>query len=201
MDRDLARKHLGIEDAFVVGWVGSFRAFHGLEALVDACKRAVTPQRLVLLLIGDGAERQTIEQRCTANRVDAVFTGSVAQDDAFAQMAAFDCGVVTGSSAADEFHYSPLKLKEYLAAGVPVVAPRVGEMGRVLQHERTALLYETGDVVMLAQMFQQLAAQPALRRSLADAGQRLCATEFSIAAQVELVVERLRTGSVVANSA
>ena len=38
-DREAARRRLGLDDRFVVGWVGSFRRFHALEQAVDAVAR------------------------------------------------------------------------------------------------------------------------------------------------------------------
>jgi glycosyltransferase involved in cell wall biosynthesis len=89
------------------------------------------------------------------------------------------------------FHYSPLKLKEYLAAGVPVVAPSIGEMRRMLQHGCTALLYDPKDTGSLAWAIEHLAGRRRLRHALATAGRVLCDREFSIGRQVGQVVDRL----------
>jgi glycosyltransferase involved in cell wall biosynthesis len=189
-DRTATRTRLGVDDAYVIGWVGSFRAFHGLDILVEACRSLSVSRRVVLLLVGDGTERLAIESRCHDLGVNAVFTGGVTQDEVFAHMAAFDCGVVTASPSAT-FHYSPLKLKEYLAAGVPVVAPSVGEMKRVLVHETTAMLYEVSDANGLARAMEKLAANPTLGASLSAAGRELSDRAFSIGRQVDQVIEQL----------
>ncbi|MCU1351370.1 MAG: hypothetical protein JWM05_579, partial [Acidimicrobiales bacterium] len=52
------RARLGLGDRFVVGWVGSFRSFHGLDQLVAAMADL---DGAVLLLVGDGPERPRVE--------------------------------------------------------------------------------------------------------------------------------------------
>ena len=64
-------------------------------------------------------------------------------------LASVDVAVLTAGED-QEFHYSPLKLREYLAMGLPVVAPRVGEMSRFIDDGSTGVLYEPGDMKGLA---------------------------------------------------
>lgn len=185
VDGGAVRTDLGLGDAFVVGWVGSFRRFHGLDVLVAALQTLTHEERpIALLAVGDGAERASIERACADHGVRAVFTGSVAHGAVFEYMAAFDCGVVTAAPGGS-FHYSPLKLKEYLAAGVPVVAPDIGEMARALEHDTTALLYEPAGAVALGAQIARLASTPDLGERLANNGRVLNDTRFSIARQIE----------------
>ena len=58
-----------------------------------------------------------------------------------------DVGVVMADSRS--FHYSPLKLAEYLAAGLPVVAPDVAPLAELLDRDGNAVLYAAGDVAGL----------------------------------------------------
>ena len=63
------------------------------------------------------------------------------------------CDVVTIPWAWTEFsaHYtSPLKLFEYMAAGVPIVASRLPSLGEILKHGENGWLVEPGDPVELA---------------------------------------------------
>jgi glycosyltransferase involved in cell wall biosynthesis len=62
---------------------------------------------------------------------------------------------------------SPLKLFDYMAAGVPIVASDLPALGDVLRHERNALLVTPGDPAALASAIQRLLSDTALANRLA----------------------------------
>ena len=166
------RRQLGLTDAFVVGWMGTFRTFHGLDTVLDAFVAVSTSvPNARLLMVGDGAGRPEVERRIgqlgLADHV--VLTGSVANRDLPRHVAAMDVALV--SAPADRaFHYSPQKLREYLACSTPAVAPRVGDVARMVTDGVDALLYEPGDAVGMARRIEQLVADPKLRSRLGRAG-------------------------------
>lgn len=57
---------------------------------------------------------------------------------------------------------SPMVIAEAMASGVPVVATRVGGIPSMIQHGRTGLLYDAGNVVRLIDCLKRLLMQPAL---------------------------------------
>jgi glycosyltransferase involved in cell wall biosynthesis len=169
------RAALGLTDAFVVGWIGSFRGFHGLESVVEGfagLRRSVAEARL--LLAGTGAELDAV--RALAGRLgiadSVVLPGAVAHDDMPALIAAMDVAVVSARADAG-FHYSPLKLREYMACGVAVVAPRLGEIPRTVHDGQDALLHAPGDADALAEQLLRLHDDPVLRGQLATRGREL----------------------------
>jgi len=169
------RARFGLDGAFVVGWTGSFRKFHGLDAAIDAFAQLLhTAPGSRLLLVGDGAERSQLERQArTLGIGDAVvFAGAVAHEDLPALLGAMDVTVVT-ARAGEGFHYSPLKMREYLAAACPVVAPNVGDIGRTVTDGVDGLLYEAGDVTGLARCLNSLHADADLRASVGAAGRTL----------------------------
>jgi glycosyltransferase involved in cell wall biosynthesis len=169
------RAALGLEDAFVVGWVGSFRAFHGVETVVDAFVdlHARAPESR-LLLAGGGAERDAIAARAAALGLSEalVFPGHVTHTEMPELLAAFDAAVVSARAGAG-FHYSPLKLREYLACGVPTVAPRVGEIPRAFVDGEHVLLYRAGEATELSAGLLRLHEDRALGARLGRAGREL----------------------------
>ncbi len=76
---------------------------------------------------------------------------------------------------------SPMVIAEAMAAGVPVVATRVGGVGHLVQEGRTGYLVDVGDVAALAQRIAGLLAEEPTRRSFA-ASARAQAEPFRIAA-------------------
>ncbi len=185
------RAGYGLEGAFVIGWVGSFRAFHALDLLIDAFTAdQISSHNVALLLVGDGVERQRILERGAASGIRVVAPGSVPHAEVFEHVAAFDCGVLT-VGADQAFHYSPLKLKEYLAMGTPVVAPAIGEMAQDLTDGVDALLYPPGNVGRLSDQLQLLIVDEGKRRQIGEQGEETFRKKYSMEAQVNEVERRL----------
>src|SRR5439155_13245996 len=118
-----------------------------------ARRRRVLPG-VVLLLGGDGPERARVEALCRRLGVDAVFTGTVSHVDVPAYIAAMDAAVL--HAGATPFHYSPLKLWEYMACGKAVVAPRVGQLDELLTDGSEALLVPPEDPSAMAVALQDV---------------------------------------------
>jgi glycosyltransferase involved in cell wall biosynthesis len=155
------RERFGLEGKVVVGWTGSFRGFHVLDQLVAAAP--ATPGT-VLLFVGDGPERARIERLADDAGVEAVFTGTVSPADLPRHLAAMDVGVLMADPRS--FHYSPLKLAEYLAAGLPVVVPDVAPLRQRLDSDGNAVLYEAGNVAALRCALEALTADAPRRQRL-----------------------------------
>lgn len=186
IDRAAARQATGVGDGFVVGWAGSFRPFHALDQLVRA---AAGVAGLTLLLVGDGPERPRIEQLTKDLGVRARFTGIVPHDELPQMLAAMDVGVVLGR-ADEPFHYSPLKLAEYLAAGLPVVAPAVPQLTERLDDGRNVAFFQPGDAAGLTAVLRALSEDSDQRSHLAEGG-RTIAHEWSWDQQVRRVRNHL----------
>ncbi len=190
-DRAAERERLGLTDRFVVGWVGSFRPFHAIERAIDAVEGLPDAS---LLLVGDGPERPAIEALARSRGVHAVFTGTVGHDRLPAHLAAMDVGLVLAATGG-AFHYSPLKLAEYLAAGLAVVAPSVGPVSSRITDGVDALLVPPGDAPALAAAVRRLHDHPALRGRIATTGRAAARAHWSWDEQVRRVLDALRQQS------
>jgi glycosyltransferase involved in cell wall biosynthesis len=181
------RRRLGLEDRFVVGWVGSFRRFHALEQAVEAVSAV---PGTALLLVGDGPERSRIERLAHDLGAAAVFTGTVAHRELPAHLAAMDAAVIV-APVGQQFHYSPLKLAEYLAAGLPVVAPATGQLAERLTDGVDAIVVPPHDVDALAAALRRLRDDPEERARLGKAARAAAEAEWSWDHQVRRVIDAL----------
>jgi glycosyltransferase involved in cell wall biosynthesis len=157
------------DDAFVVGFSGSLKAWHGLDTLLPAFRafRDLVPSAH-LLVVGEGPRKPWVEGYVAgAGLEDAItLTGWVGHDDLPGLIARMD--VATAPYPAAEGHYfSPLKLYEYLALGRPIVASRIGQTAQVLDGTDAALLVPPGDPVALTEALLRPANDPALAARLA----------------------------------
>ncbi len=120
------REHYGLSGV-VIGFAGSLKPWHGVRALVEATARVSAP--VSLLIVGDGPEREAIREaaRHLAPGQRAVLTGAVSHDRVPDFLAAMDIGAAPFEPQPG-FYFSPLKIAEYLAAGLPVVSTSQGDL-------------------------------------------------------------------------
>ncbi|MCC5952003.1 MAG: glycosyltransferase family 4 protein [Acidimicrobiia bacterium] len=195
IDGRALRTELGLDDRVVIGWTGSFRPFHGLDDLLRAyqqVERSGAPT--ALLLVGSGQERGPLEALASQlGLTSVVWAGPRSFADMPAVLAAMDIGVVAGGSGS--FHYSPVKLREYLASGLAVVAPDAGEMGRTMTSGRDLVLVHPGDVSGLAAAMADLVSNRTERQALGVAGRRWAVEHASWDGELDrLVVQAGRLG-------
>jgi glycosyltransferase involved in cell wall biosynthesis len=156
-------------NAFVVGFSGSLKIWHGLDTLLPAfrCLRSRLPTAH-LLVVGEGPRKAWVEgYAAAAGLADAVtLTGWVPHDDLPGLIARMDVATAPYPDAAGHY-FSPLKLYEYLAVGRPVVASHIGQTAQVLDGTGAALLVPPGDAPALADALLRLARDPALACRLA----------------------------------
>ncbi len=156
---------------FTVGFVGTLKPWHGVEVLVTAfaeLQRELPEAQL--LLVGSGPE----EARLRASVAElglrhVVFTGALPPSEIPGCLAAMDVAVAPYPALAD-FYFSPLKVYEYMAAGVAVVGSRIGQLETLIGAEQTGLLCPPGDARALAAALLRLNRDLALRKRLASAG-------------------------------
>jgi glycosyltransferase involved in cell wall biosynthesis len=166
------KERLQLTNKFVVGWIGSFRGFHGLDSVVRAFASAAEKRPdMILLLVGDGGERPAIEKLVgelkLTNKVK--FTGKINFPEIPAYVNLFDIAVVSAGSA-ESFHYSPLKLREYLISKKATIAPRAGEVPQAFTDGQHLLLYTVSDHNDLQQKMERLYADASLRKKLGEEG-------------------------------
>jgi glycosyltransferase involved in cell wall biosynthesis len=166
-DREATRKKLGLEGRFVVGFVGSFQPWHRVDLLLEAVAVQCTPTPIHLLLVGEGVGREATEVHAVrlgiAERITA--TGSLPRSEIPTVLAACDIGALPGSND----YGQPMKLVEYAAAGLPVVAPDLAPVRESLQNGRTGLLFPPGNARALSEAIARLASDVRLRTRLGEA--------------------------------
>ena len=185
----------GIEaDCLVFGFAGTFGPWHGAPELARAFTDvAKSLPRAHLLLIGDGPElditRSIVREAGLGAR--ATVTGQIPPSEVAAYLDGCDVLVSPHVPLPDgiEFFGSPTKLFEYMAAGKPIIASRLGQIGDVLEHGVTAWLVEPGDVAGLAEALFKLAEAPEIRRELGARARRQAVEDHGWQRNASRVVE------------
>jgi len=163
-----ARERVGIPpDEAVVMYTGHLYPSKGVETLVRAAGEFDADARCYVV----GGYEQDISRIAAEERVpeNVTFTGFVPPSEVPLYQLSADVLVATVAADPDTDYFSPLKLFEYMAAGVPIVASRKGAYEEVLTDGQTALFVPPGAVPDLADAVDRLLSDPELR---ADLGRR-----------------------------
>ncbi len=202
-DPAASRALLGIRpERFVIAWFGRMTAVKRTDDLVDVL---VALRRLgvdaCLLLVGDGADRERVEQRAYEQgmALHCFFLGY--QEDVAPWYAVADAVVLTSANEG-----TPVTIIEALAAGRPAVATDVGGVGDVVREGIDGFLVPSGDTSAMALRLADIARDPELGRRLGRSGRQHVLERYAVkrlVADVDLLYRSLleAAGSTSASSA
>lgn len=159
----------------LVVFLGALQPWHGVDELLRSFDRVLTRHpRAKLLIVGTGRRFDEYEQSASRLGVsDSVrFTGAVTHEQAQAFLSLADVAVAPYPELSFEFYFSPLKIFEYMAAGKPIVASRIGQIAETIDDEVDGLLVEPGNEQELATKIIRLIENPDLRTLLGKNAQK-----------------------------
>jgi glycosyltransferase involved in cell wall biosynthesis len=188
------RRKYALENAVVIGFVGSMAPWHRVDLLLSALERVILERGNVKgLLVGDIRAETPIHgvgSLSVPGRI--VFTGKIPYADVPAHIAAMDICVISNAT----WYGSPTKLFEYGRMGKAVIAPRFPPIQEVLEDGRSGLLFSPGSEIELRQSMESLAIDPGRRNDLGKCLGNLVTERFSWAASTRRVIDRIRQADV-----
>lgn len=172
-------------DAFVVGAVSMLRPEKDLATLIQAFAqvRGLRPA-MKLIVVGSGPQLQRLQHCARDSGVAEDCLWQPATADVVGWLHRFDVFVLSSRSEA-----FPNSVMEAMACGCAVVASKVGGVPELIQHGATGLLFEPGNPAALAAALRRLLQDPALRSTLASAGERFVRENLSRQASAERMGE------------
>ncbi len=189
------RVKYGFGDGPVLGFVGGLRPWHGVQVLPLLVERLVSLHpRVRLVIVGEGPMRTELEAAFSARNIQAhvTFTGSLPHVDVSELIRQFDVALAPYPVLDHAFYFSPLKLFEYMACGVPVVAAAVGQIAEVIRDGDTGLLYPPGDVDALTAACLRLLADTAFGQRLGAAAAAEVYANYTWSRNATRIVEQAR---------
>ena len=145
---------LGLEGADVVGFIGSFYDYEGLDDLIAAMPRLVRARpRAKLLLVGGGPMEQALRDQALASPFTdhIVFVGRVPHDQVEHYYAQVDVLAYPRKAMRLTDLVTPLKPLEAMAQGRLVAASSVGGHRELIEDGVTGTLFAPDDPAAIAQ--------------------------------------------------
>jgi PEP-CTERM/exosortase A-associated glycosyltransferase len=153
------RARLGLDDATVIGFAGSFYAYEGLDLLLEATVR-LAPRfpKLRVLLVGGGPQDESLRQLATARGLGerVVFAGRVPHDEVQRYYDLIDVLAYPRRRMRLTELVTPLKPLEAMAQGRMLVASDVGGHRELVRDGETGFLFPAGDVAALAATIEKV---------------------------------------------
>jgi glycosyltransferase involved in cell wall biosynthesis len=175
MARTRTRRDLALDDdTFVIGTVARLDPVKDLETLLQAVKLHTGPERVMLLVIGDGQERARLERVSQAAGLESSVRFLGHREDARDLLAA--CDLYANSSISEGIS---LTILEAMAAGLPVVATRVGGTPEIVDLT-CGCLVPARDPQALATILTTLAGDASRRTELGRAGRARVEERFTL---------------------
>jgi hypothetical protein len=155
MPRDNAlATRLGLDGRFVAGYVGTHGLAHGLDTLLEAArilKQHPEGKDVILLMLGDGAEKRRLVERARCLGLDNVlFLDSVPKAEVANYWSLLDVSIIHLRRNELFTTVIPSKLFECMGMGIPVLHGVAGESARIVEEEGVGVVFEPENATQLA---------------------------------------------------
>lgn len=165
----LLRQQLGIQKkSRIIGFVGSMQQWHGMQDIQNLVRDILqTFDNVVFLFIGGGG---TFENELKNNLRESdgrvIFTGTLPHEVISQYIQLFTIAIAPYPRM-DLFYFSPMKIFEYMAAQVPIIASKSGQIAHILRDGERALLYAPGNIAELREKIFRLLNNSQLQKKIA----------------------------------
>lgn len=161
----------GLEGKFVAAYVGTHGMAHGLDTLLDAAERLRDRPEILILMAGDGAERQRLEGEIKLRRLGNVrMLGQLPKEEMPKLWAVCEVSLVLLRKLDLFKTVIPSKIFESMAMKKPMVLGVQGEAARIVTAAGAGICIEPESAEALAAAIIRLADDTILYTSLADSG-------------------------------
>ncbi|MGV3722648.1 MAG: glycosyltransferase family 4 protein [Actinomycetota bacterium] len=157
------RRRWGLDGKRVIGYVGTFQPYEGLETLIAALPHILRRQSSAHLLItGSGGEEARLRARVREQALEqhVTFTGRLPHAEVKSIYALADLLVYPRLLTRTTALTTPLKPLEAMAMGKPVVVSDVPAMHELVTRGETGLIFRSGDEADLGQRCAEALGSP-----------------------------------------
>jgi glycosyltransferase involved in cell wall biosynthesis len=186
--RGKIRSRLGLSGKRVLGYVGSYKTWHGLDTALDVVEQlAKKDSKFHLLLIGHGHQYDNISRKIRAKQLEPYVsqTGQITHKIIPEYISAFDYALMSYPKL-DDFYFSPLKMFEYMAMGIQVVSTDVGQISEIITHAQNGWLVDPPSANQFCKVILTAEKQT---HSVGENARKLMAEQYSWRINAEKILE------------
>lgn len=180
-------------DYYYVGFIGSFIKWQGIDFILRAVPMILKEMPQVrFLIVGDGPEYKNLRSlsKKLGLEKECIFIGSVPYEMAPVYINSFDIAVAPFIRKRNEkIGVSPLKIRDYAACGVPIVASEVKGL-EIVEENNIGILVNPEDEEELANAIIILLKNPEMRRKMGKRARKLAEREFSWKKTVREILDK-----------
>lgn len=176
---DLLEKY-GLTNKTVIGFIGSFYAYEGLDLLLDALPALLVARPDIrVLLVGGGPQENNLKNQAQALGIaeKVVFVGRVPHSEVNRYYDLIDILAYPRHPMRLTELVTPLKPLEAMAQGQIFVASDVGGHKELIRHGETGMLFAAGNSKALAAAILELLDRKSSWQAIRDAGRRYVESE------------------------
>lgn len=168
-NRSVIRNRFQLNGKIVVGFVGSFHYWHGIDNLKALIHRTLAlNDKTIFMLVGDGGPMKSvlddyINEEKLQNRV--VSTGYVPYHEIPEYISAMDL-VLAPYPNLRLFYYSPVKIFEYMACEKPIVTTEIGQIAEIITDGYNGFLCKPDNIDAMFNKVTTLVGNPTLRKRI-----------------------------------
>jgi glycosyltransferase involved in cell wall biosynthesis len=143
-DKNEIKKRFGLSQKKVLGYVGTYRKWHGLDISLETIELlSKIDKSYHLVLIGSGKEFNNVKEKIRSKNLPSYVTQIpfVPHQEVAKYIACFDFALMTYPPIKN-FYFSPLKIFEYMSMGIPVVTSNLGQIKEIVDDKINGILVD-----------------------------------------------------------
>lgn len=167
------RWQYGLNDKFIVSYIGTLGMSHALEIVLQAAQRLSHDPNVHFLFVGEGAEKETLKRQADDLQLrNVTFLNEQPREDLLGFYRASDVSLVPLKRLPIFRKVLPSKLFELMGTGCPVICSVEGEAARLLARAEAGLCIEPENIEALVGAIKLLKENAALRATMTANGQQ-----------------------------
>jgi glycosyltransferase involved in cell wall biosynthesis len=126
-------------------FAGGFTYWEKVEDFVEVAKQA-NPQEFKFYLAGDGPSRNELLEKIKKENVPVAYLGRIPKQRIFAVLSKMQIGIAPSTKDLARQVASPIKIFDYMASGLPVITPKIGDWGDIIEKENCGISLNNGSI-------------------------------------------------------
>ncbi|MEO6723941.1 MAG: glycosyltransferase family 4 protein [Blastocatellia bacterium] len=173
------RQRLGLQNKFVVSYIGTHGMSHALDVVLRVAKRFNEDSGVHFLFVGEGAEKANLKRQVeNLSLHNVTFLDEQPREDLLGFYRASDVSLVPLKRLPIFTKVLPSKLFELMGTGCPIICSVEGEAARLVANAEAGLCIEPESSDALTAAINHLRAEPDLRRQMGESGQQFVKAHY-----------------------